>query len=86
MTTAKTIKSMYAIAKSAKMASEAATYDESISEEEFDAIIDAECEANDNLIDALVDFGNGILSRDDAAVVVLRRFESVGELISRLAA
>ena len=86
MTTAKTIKNVYAVAKSAKEASEAAIHDDSISEAEFDAILDAECEANDNLIDALVDFGNGVLKREDAETVVLRRFERVGELIARLAA
>jgi hypothetical protein len=86
MTTAKSIKSLYAIAKNAKMASEAAVNNEAISEIEFDAIIDAECEANDALIDALVNFGNGALSRDDAERVVLYKFDRMGALIARLAA
>ena len=86
MTNAKSIKSLYAIAKNAKMASEAAVHNETISEAEFDAIVDAECEANDALIDALVDFGNGALSRDDASLVVLYKFDKMGDLVARLAA
>ena len=86
MTTAQDIKNAYKAAKVAKAASDSAIWNDSLTDAEFDEIIDAECEANDVLIDALVDFSKGIISRDDASNVVLRRFEQVGALVNRLAA
>lgn len=85
MPTADDVKRLYATARAAKEATDDAIRDESIEESEFDAILDAECEANDKLIDALVDFGRGMLCRDDAETVVLRRFDEVGNLVGRLA-
>lgn len=86
MTSAQEIKNAYKAAKVAKAASDAAISNEGITDAEFDAIIDAECEANDVLIAALIDFANGALNHDDASRIVLYRFEQVGALVNRLAA
>ena len=66
--------------------SKAAAFDDSISEEEFDKLVDAECEAIDALVDALVEFAGGMLSHEDANRLALRKFDEVGALIKRLAA
>lgn len=85
MTSAQDIKNAYKAAKVAKAASDSAIWNDNMSDAEFDAIVDAECEANDILIAALIDFANGALNHDDASRIVLYRFEQVGALVNRLA-
>ena len=86
MTTAAEIKKLYKAAAEAKSAVENAIYDEEITEESFDALSIAECEAYDELAAALVDFSEGELTERDGSNLVLRCFDSLGETIARLAA
>ena len=86
MTKAAQIKKLYKIAAEAKAAVEKAIYDEEITEEAFDALSIAECEAYDELAAALVDFSKGELTERDGNNLVLRCFDSLGETIAKLAA
>lgn len=80
------IKSAYQAAKAAATAAKNAIGNETITDDEFDALCIAECEANDALVAELVKFANGALSERDASDLVLCKFDKLGALIARLAA
>lgn len=82
----KNIKDAYTTAKARRAAAAAAVRNPFIEEDEFMAIVDAECEAYDVLIDALVEFSAGAITARDASDIVLRRFDKLGALVERLAA
>ena len=85
-TTAKNIKDAYKVAKARRAAAAAAVRNPLIEEDEFMAIVDAECEAYDVLIDALIEFSAGAITARDASNIVLSRFDKLGTLVERLAA
>lgn len=80
------IKSAYQAAKEAATAAKNAIGNDTITDDEFDALCIAECEANDALIAELVKFANGALTDREASYIVLFKFDKLGSLIARLAA
>ncbi len=80
------IKKLWKAAVKAKKATKAATYDDEVTMNELDAIVDAECDALDALASGLIEFTGGMLGRLDAQCLVYDRFEAVGALLARLAA
>lgn len=80
------IKSAYGRAKRASDRTEAAIHDPNITEKAFDALLEAEAEALDQLADAIVSGTGGAVTEREAYLLTRRRFEKIGELVARLAA
>lgn len=83
MTKANEIKNLFNAYMAAK-ANTIAMYN--ATDEEFDAALDAECEAQDTLAAALVEFTRGAISEKDANLMICRKESELASLINRLAA
>lgn len=79
------IKSAYAWARKKADAVEAAIHNETISEEAFDALLEAEDRALDALADAITEGTGGAVTPGEADMLARLHLERVGELVARLA-
>jgi hypothetical protein len=78
------IKSAYSWARRKADAVETAIHDPEITEEAFDALLEAEDRALDALADAITEGTAGAVTPGEADRLVRHRFEAVGDLVARL--
>ena len=85
MMTAAEIKRTFEKYETARLRTERMIW-EDCTEEEFDAACDAEFEAQDTFIEALVEFAGGQLTEEDVFWMLAMQHDRVADLVRRLAA